>query len=262
MKQKTRLLAMLLAGMIVLAGCSRPAADTPAENDDPAPEQQEQQEEQPQEDPSQSEQQEPDQQPEQLDEETADEQTEETDEQTDEEETSADAGQQDEAGARQGCYRLFDSGFEITVEDPFYIAYDELMGTMQVTIPDEPAFQAYIYYDPTGQTMDQLESSIKTLEESYEGDPTVSNMQTQVDEQENGLFSISFSYSAGATEGSRRDFTLSITKRPRRACLQPTSTATVPAIPRRSAAGQHHPAGDRERAGLPDRAGVAAWRSR
>ena len=44
MKQKTRLLAMLLAGMIVLAGCSRPAADTPAENDDPAPEQQEQQE--------------------------------------------------------------------------------------------------------------------------------------------------------------------------------------------------------------------------
>ena len=32
MKQKTRLLAMLLAGMIVLAGCSRPAADTPAEN--------------------------------------------------------------------------------------------------------------------------------------------------------------------------------------------------------------------------------------
>ena len=110
---------------------------------------------------------------------------------------------------------------------------------MQVTIPDEPAFQAYIYYDPTGQTMDQLESSIKTLEESYEDDPTVSNMQTQVDEQENGLFSISFSYSAGATEGSpgqqfRGD----------------------------SAAGQHHPAGDRERAGLPDRAGVAEWRSR
>lgn len=201
MKQKTRLLAMLLAGMIVLAGCSRPAADTPAENDDPAPEQQEQQEEQPQEDPSQSEQ-----QPEQPDEETADEQTEETDESADEEETSADAGQQDEAGARQGCYRLFDSGFEITVEDPFYIAYDELMGTMQVTIPDEPAFQAYIYYDPTGQTMDQLESSIKTLEESYEDDPTVSNMQTQVDEQENGLFSISFSYSAGATEGSPAGF--------------------------------------------------------
>ena len=80
------------------------------------------------------------------------------------------------------------------------------MGTMQVTIPDEPAFQAYIYYDPTGQTMDQLESSIKTLEESYEDDPTVSNMQTQVDEQENGLFSISFSYSAGATEGSPAGF--------------------------------------------------------
>ena len=139
-------------------------------------------------------------------EETADEQTEETDEPADEEETSADAGQQDEAGARQGCYRLFDSGFEITVEDPFYVAYDELMGTMQVTIPDEPAFQAYIYYDPTGQTMDQLESSIKTLEESYEDDPTVSNMQTQVDEQENGLFSISFSYSAGATEGSPAGF--------------------------------------------------------
>ena len=43
---RKKLLAMLLAGMIVLAGCSRPAADTPVENDDPAPEQQEQQEEQ------------------------------------------------------------------------------------------------------------------------------------------------------------------------------------------------------------------------
>ena len=31
-------------------------------------------------------------------------------------------------------------------------------------------------------------------------------MQTQVDEQENGLFSISFSYSAGATEGSPAGF--------------------------------------------------------
>ena len=133
-----------------------------------------------------------------------------------EEETSADAGQQDEAGARQGCYRLFDSGFEITVEDPFCLAYDELMGTMQVTIPDEPAFQAYIYYDPTGQTMDQLESSIKTLEESYEGDPTVSNMQTQVDEQ------TATNASLAAVIANRRSYSISksfILATPRSFCL-------------------------------------------
>lgn len=206
MRQNKRLLAVLLAGMIVLAGCSRPAADTPAENDDPAPQQQEEQQEQPQEEQPQPEQPQPEEQPEKADEETEDEQTEQTDEPADEEQASADAGEQGEAGARQGCYRLFDSGFEITVEDPFYIAYDELMGTMQVSIPDEPAFQGYIYYDPTGQTMDQLESSIKTLEESYEDDPTVADMKTQVNEQENGLFSISFSYSAGATEGSPAGF--------------------------------------------------------
>ena len=206
MKQKTRLLAMLLAGMIVLAGCSRPAADTPAENDDPAPEQQEQQEEQPQEDPSQSEQQEPDQQPEQPDEETADEQTEETDEQTDEEETSADAGQQDEAGARQGCYRLFDSGFEITVEDPFVVYYDPVSNNMTVTIPDDPSSRGYIFYDTSEQSMTQLETTVKSLESASEADPTITNMTKDVDEQENGMFSMTFTYSAGANEGSAAGF--------------------------------------------------------
>ena len=206
MRQRTRLLAMLLAGMIVLAGCSRPAADTPAENDDPAPEQQEQQKNSRRRTRrSPSSRNRISSRNSRMKKLQMSRRRKQTSRPTRRKPLPMQGSRTKRAPGRAAT-RLFDSGFEITVEDPFYIAYDELMGTMQVTIPDEPAFQAYIYYDPTGQTMDQLESSIKTLEESYEDDPTVSNMQTQVDEQENGLFSISFSYSAGATEGSPAGF--------------------------------------------------------
>ncbi len=199
MSYKAKVLALLLACSLNLAGCSRPAADTPAQNEDPSPSQQQEEEavdEAQQQQTADAEQTQP---LEEQSDSTEEQQEEETQEQ---EEPDSQAEQGDDASAVQGCYKLFDSGYEITAEDPFYLAYDPLMGTMLVQIPDEPAFQCYIYYDTTGQTMDQLESSIKTLEDSYADDPTVTDMKTQVDEQENGLFSMSLSYAAGATEGS------------------------------------------------------------
>lgn len=133
------------------------------------------------------------------------------------------------------------------------------MGTMQVTIPGRAGLSGLHLLRPDRPDDGPAgKAASRRWRNPMRTTRPVSNMQTQVDEQENGLFSISFSYSAGATEGSRRDFTLSITKRPRRACLQPTSTATVPAIPRRSS-GWSAPSSRRPRTRrLPDRAGVAA----
>ena len=106
------------------------------------------------------------------------------------------------ADAVQGCYKLFDSGFEITVNEPFSIYYNPLAYNMTLTIPDQPTFQGYIFYDTSEQSMSQLEDTVRQLEDSYKQDPTIENMTKEVDEQENGLFSFTFTYSAGAAEGS------------------------------------------------------------
>ena len=73
---------------------------------------------------------------------------------------------------------------------------------MTLTIPDQPTFQGYIFYDTSEQSMSQLEDTVRQLENSYKQDPTIENMTKEVDEQENGLFSFTFTYSAGAAEGS------------------------------------------------------------
>lgn len=195
MKHQALLAALLCCLLISLSGCSRPAADTPAENSDPAPVTDKQQEQPSKEDkPSaQTPQQEEDSEPEEED------KKEDADEQENEEEDKQD----DPAGeAVQGCYKLFDSGFEVTVNEPFSIYYNPLAYNMTLTIPDQPTFQGYIFYDTSEQSMSQLEDTVRQLEDSYKQDPTIENMTKEVDEQENGLFSFTFTYSAGAAEGS------------------------------------------------------------
>ena len=111
-----------------------------------------------------------------------------------------------EDNSSQGCYKIFDSGFEITVEDPFVVYYDPLSNNMTVTIPDDPSSRGYIFYDTSEQSMTQLETTVKSLESASEADPTITNMTKDVDEQENGMFSMTFTYSAGANEGSAAGF--------------------------------------------------------
>ena len=77
---------------------------------------------------------------------------------------------------------------------------------MTVTIPDDPSSRGYIFYDTSEQSMTQLETTVKSLESASEADPTITNMTKDVDEQENGMFSMTFTYSAGANEGSAAGF--------------------------------------------------------
>ena len=57
-----------------------------------------------------------------------------------------------------------------------------------------------------GSAERQRRIALKMLEDSIAADPTISNLQTEVDEQDNGLFAFTFTYSAGATEGSPAGF--------------------------------------------------------
>ena len=162
MKHQAFLAVLLCCLLISLSGCSRPASDTPAENADPAPVTDEKQEQSSEEDASSA--------PTSQEEEDSksDSESEEEDKKEDEKDKEEENKQDDPAAdAVQGCYKLFDSGFEITVNEPFSIYYNPLAYNMTLTIPDQPTFQGYIFYD-----------------------------------QENGLFSFTFTYSAGAAEGS------------------------------------------------------------
>ena len=195
MKHQAFLAVLLCCLLISPSGCSRPASDTPAENADPAPVTDEKQEQSSEEDASSA--------PTSQEEEDSksDSESEEEDKKEDEEKKE---NEKDDpaADAVQGCYKLFDSGFEITVNEPFSIYYNPLAYNMTLTIPDQPTFQGYIFYDTSEQSMSQLEDTVRQLEDSYKQDPTIENMTKEVDEQENGLFSFTFTYSAGAAEGS------------------------------------------------------------
>ena len=197
MKHQAFLAVLLCCLLISLSGCSRPASDTPAENADPAPVTDEKQEQSSEEDASSA--------PTSQEEEDSksDSESEEEDKKEDEKDKEEENKQDDPAAdAVQGCYKLFDSGFEITVNEPFSIYYNPLAYNMTLTIPDQPTFQGYIFYDTSEQSMSQLEDTVRQLEDSYKQDPTIENMTKEVDEQENGLFSFTFTYSAGAAEGS------------------------------------------------------------
>ena len=164
MKHQAFLAVLLCCLLISLSGCSRPASDTPAENADPAPVTDEKQEQSSEEDkPSaQTPQQEEDSEPEEED------KKEDEDEQENEEEDKQDDPADE---AVQGCYKLFDSGFEVTVNEPFSIYYNPLAYNMTLTIPDQPTFQGYIFYDTSEQSMSQLEDTVRQLEDSYRQDP-------------------------------------------------------------------------------------------
>lgn len=204
MKSTKILLAALMAALIALGGCSRPASDHPSDNQDPAPTVQPSEEEEQADDETPSA---PEAEPETQDEEEPDENSAAEEDEEEKDDTSASFNPDDlENNASQGCYKIFDSGFEVTVQQPFVIYYDPLAYNMTATMPDNPACRVFIFYDSTNQSMGQLEDSLKMLEDSIAADPTISDLQTEVDEQDNGLFAFTFTYSAGATEGSPAGF--------------------------------------------------------
>jgi hypothetical protein len=196
MKHTTLLLAAILCSLIVLGGCSRPASDAPAEDSPAPPVEQEASGSEPQDSSAPSGQTEQSQEEPEQDNQQEDEETSEPEKET-EDPSAADS---------QGCYLLFDSGFEITVKDPFVIYYDPLAQNMTVTSSTDPNCLGYLFYDTSAQGMVQLEDAVKTLEDSVKGDPTVTDLKTSVEEQDNGLFAFTFTYSAGAVEGSPAGF--------------------------------------------------------
>lgn len=196
MKQRKFFSAALLSCLILLGGCSRPASDHPIDNADPAPFDEEE---------TISSANDPDSDTVKNDTEDQDDEPDASESETQTEEPSKNTGDPSD-NTLQGCYQIFDSGFEITVQEPFVIYYDPLSLNMTVTSQADPTFRGYIFYDTSDYGMDQLENAVKNLEPSVELDPTIKNLTTDVDEQEDGLFSFTFTYSAGATDGSPAGF--------------------------------------------------------
>lgn len=206
MKAKTILIAMILTSLIVMGGCSRPVDDTMEEEDDLTVQVEEETELPQDKEESESENPENESDEEQEDKEKEDKEEEKEDptdkEDGDENEKEDTPTQSDIPKGQQGCYKFFDSGFEVTVSEPFTVYYDALASNMTVTSKTDPSCKGYIFYDNSGLGMGQLEDEIKNLEPSLENDSTITDLKKEVDKQDDGLFSFTFTYSAGESEGS------------------------------------------------------------
>lgn len=200
MKNKNKLFTLLLVCLIAFGGCSRPVSDTPPVDENPSPSADEnQQQDAPDDKPSAEDSSEQNNEPKEDDDKGT--------QSKDDDETDKDNQDEIFAQSSQGCYKIFDSGFEITVSDPFNVTYDELANNMTITMASDPSCRGYIFYDSSEQSMNQLEQTVKQMEDAYKSDPTINDMQKYVDDkQENGLFSFTFTYSAGAVEGSPAGF--------------------------------------------------------
>ena len=73
---------------------------------------------------------------------------------------------------------------------------------MTVYSQKDAGCRGYIFYDKSGAGMDQLENEVRNLEDAAAEDPTITDLEKEVNDQGNGLFSFTFSYSAGESEGS------------------------------------------------------------
>lgn len=197
MKSKQKLVTLLFICLVALGGCSRPAVDPPAEDSSIVSSEE-------------SESQNQDGKNDEQDHSSSDEEEkEEPEEQDNSEKENEEEKEEDDqsADASQGCYQIFDSGFEVTVSDPFVVSYDEQANNMTITSSEDPSCRGYLFYDSSDQSLAQLEETVKQMEDAYKADPTITDMQKYVDDdQENGLFSFTFTYSAGAAENSPAGF--------------------------------------------------------
>ena len=209
MKLKKILLTGVLAGIVMLSGCGNSKSQevhlaSPEKESSVEKVQEEQVEKEPEKEEISLEKSES---PEEKDtseilEETVPE-TEETDMEEQEEEFSEEtAPEMDMPKGVQGCYKLFDTGFEVTVSDPFWMYHDPLSNNMTIYSNTDASCHGFIFHDNSGLGMDQLENEVRNLEDSVEADPTITDLKKEVNDQGNGLFSFTFSYSAGESEGS------------------------------------------------------------
>lgn len=106
----------------------------------------------------------------------------------------------------RGKIKMGDSGYQVTVAPPFKAKWNADMGSLFITVPDDVSFQGAFFHDSSDQGVQQLETTVKNMEASYKNNPTITDFKQEVDEGENGLFSFTFTYSAGEAEGSPAGF--------------------------------------------------------
>lgn len=186
-EHRRTLAALILAGM-VLAGVSGCAKRAPTAEPSQLP---------PQTQPEQTPEPE-DQQPQDQDSDPQQQDSEE--EQTPEEQPSEESG--------DPVYRLGSSGYQATFPSPFIATLNpSIEESLLIFVQDDPQFQGTIFYEEGDIPLEQLQTMAQEMETSSQTDKTITNFQQEVkDDPQSGLFTFTYSYSAGDTEGSPGGF--------------------------------------------------------
>lgn len=113
-----------------------------------------------------------------------------TEEKNDEEESS-----DDELGNSQsGTFHLLNSGYEITLKSPFSGIYDEMAAGFYISALNDPNLQGIVSYTDNADEVKAIEENITVLNDTLKNDDSVKDFKYDRSKNEDGLYSITFSY--------------------------------------------------------------------
>ena len=126
--------------------------------------------------------------------------SEETEEQQEENSTEEENKQEDESAddelgsSASGVFKLLDSGYEITLKSPLSGIYDQMAGGFYISAQGDAAFQGIVSYTSDASEVKSIEDNITVLNDTLKADDSVKDFQFDRQKDDNGLYSIIFSY--------------------------------------------------------------------
>ncbi len=112
-------------------------------------------------------------------------------EQSDEEKEASD----DDGGtSASGLFKLLDSGYEINLQVPFMGIYDTASNGLYISAQADPSLQGIVSYTSDASEVKAIEDNITVLNETLKNDDSVKDFEYDREKDDNGLYSITFSY--------------------------------------------------------------------
>lgn len=127
----------------------------------------------------------------------------ESEELTDEEKEASD---DDGGNSASGLFKLLNSGYEINLPVPFMGIYDSASNGLYISAQADPSLQGIVSYTSDASEVKAIEDNITVLNDTLKNDDSVKDFEYDREKDEQGLYSISFSYRTVEDEVSRSGY--------------------------------------------------------
>lgn len=101
----------------------------------------------------------------------------------------------DESGeSASGVFRLLDSDYELTLKSPLSGIYDPMAGGFFISAKGDSSFQGIVSYTSDASEVKSIEDNITVLNDTLKADDSVKDFKFDRQKNDEGLYSITFSY--------------------------------------------------------------------